>query len=320
MAPFFLLFTFNLIFVLKFDEDQMRKFVVLLLLFTSALLLKSQSQLDSLALEREMVYKKYREHKDTMTINTWMNIFKLNKYLGQMVVLDSLIIAEKESGNSEESQKLEVTQSKLESLLNEKIDMNRRLSEAENSKHALSKNLRIVVIAGGVSLLFLILFLVSFILMLNKLKKSKPLVQEYHTNLYNAKSEIEKLLKDQENMATDFNNREKSFDNEMRKMREGMDTLSDEKTMLENQIIEVKKAYDREVEKRLTAEERLQSIKNHHVENMPVSAAADETPSLKLQNEECQKLKLEIEKERKIRINIENELKNLLETLREHSL
>mgnify|MGYP006925657845 FL=1 len=298
----------------------MRKFVVLLLLFTSALLLKSQSQLDSLALEREMVYKKYREHKDTMTINTWMNIFKLNKYLGQMVVLDSLIIAEKESGNSEESQKLEVTQSKLESLLNEKIDMNRRLSEAENSKHALSKNLRIVVIAGGVSLLFLILFLVSFILMLNKLKKSKPLVQEYHTNLYNAKSEIEKLLKDQENMATDFNNREKSFDNEMRKMREGMDTLSDEKTMLENQIIEVKKAYDREVEKRLTAEERLQSIKNHHVENMPVSAAADETPSLKLQNEECQKLKLEIEKERKIRINIENELKNLLETLREHSL
>ena len=320
MAPFFLLFTFNLIFVLKFDEDQMRKFVVLLLLFTSALLLKSQSQLDSLALEREMVYKKYREHKDTMTINTWMNIFKLNKYLGQMVVLDSLIIAEKESGNSEESQKLEVTQSKLESLLNEKIDMNRRLSEAENSKHALSKNLRIVVIAGGVSLLFLILFFVSFILMLNKLKKSKPLVQEYHTNLYNAKSEIEKLLKDQENMATDFNNREKSFDNEMRKMREGMDTLSDEKTMLENQIIEVKKAYDREVEKRLTAEERLQSIKNHHVENMPVSAAADETPSLKLQNEECQKLKLEIEKERKIRINIENELKNLLETLREHSL
>lgn len=298
----------------------MRKFVVLLLLFTSALLLKSQSQLDSLALEREMVYKKYREHKDTMTINTWMNIFKLNKYLGQMVVLDSLIIAEKESGNSEESQKLEVTQSKLESLLNEKIDMNRRLSEAENSKHALSKNLRIVVIAGGVSLLFLILFLVSFILMLNKLKKSKPLVQEYHTNLYNAKSEIEKLLKDQENMATDFNNREKSFDNEMRKMREGMDTLSDEKTMLENQIIEVKKAYDREVEKRLTAEERLQSIKNHPVENMPVSAAADETPSLKLQNEECQKLKLEIEKERKIRINIENELKNLLETLREHSL
>lgn len=318
MAPFFFDSTFNLNFVLKFNENQMKKFGVFLLILTMALLLKSQHRLDSLTSQREIVYQKYRLHKDTVSVNTWLNIFKLNNYLGQLVVLDSLIISEIGISQSDESKRLDVAQSKLESLLSEKMDMSRRLSEAENSKHLMSKNLRLIIIAGGVSLLLFILFLVFFILTVNKLKKNNALVQEYHTNLYSAKSEIEQLVRDQENMAAAINMREKGFEEELKKFKDGLDQLSDEKTMLENQMIEVKKAYDREVERRLTAEERLNDIETSIGGNLNDSAVAENNVFYALQNEEINKLKIEIENERRIRLNIENELKKLLETLKEH--
>lgn len=318
MAPFFFDSTFNLNFVLKFNENQMKKFGVFFLILTTALLLKSQHRLDSLTSQREIVYQKYRVHKDTVSVNTWLNIFKLNNYLGQLVVLDSLIISEIGISQSDESKRLDVAQSKLESLLSEKMDMSRRLSEAENSKHLMSKNLRLIIIAGGVSLLLFILFLVFFILTVNKLKKNNALVQEYHTNLYSAKSEIEQLVRDQENMAAAINMREKGFEEELKKFKDGLDQLSDEKTMLENQMIEVKKAYDREVERRLTAEERIKDIETSIGGNLNDSAVAENKDSYVLQNEEINKLKIEIENERRIRLNIENELKKLLETLKEH--
>jgi len=277
----------------------------------------AQNRLDSLNSERTVVYNKYKEHKDTITVNTWVNIFKLNKYLGQIVALDSLI--SQEIMNSQKNNNdLEVTQSKLESLISEKKDLNRRLSEAESLKDNYSKNNKIIIIAGSISLLLFVIFLVLFVLTLNKLKKNSALLKEDYTNLYNAKFEIEQLQKDQVNLAAKINNREKDFDNELKKAKERFNILSDEKVMLENQMIEIKKTYDREVERRTIAEEKFQEAEGRLQESSESVRTIHPVIPDETLNENLNKLNTELELEKKLRSNIESELKKLLDKLREH--
>jgi len=295
----------------------MKKYCLLLIIFMSGIPFFAQNRLDSLNSERTVVYNKYKEHKDTITVNTWVNIFKLNKYLGQIVALDSLI--SQEIMNSQKNNNdLEVTQSKLESLISEKKDLNRRLSEAESLKDNYSKNNKIIIIAGSISLLLFVIFLVLFVLTLNKLKKNSALLKEDYTNLYNAKFEIEQLQKDQVNLAAKINNREKDFDNELKKAKERFNILSDEKVMLENQMIEIKKTYDREVERRTIAEEKFQEAEGRLQESSESVRTIHPVIPDETLNENLNKLNTELELEKKLRSNIESELKKLLDKLREH--
>jgi len=119
-------------------------------------------------------------------------------------------------------------------------------------------------------------------------------------------------------MAAQINNRGKGFEYEIKKVNDKMSLLSDEKVMLENQMVEIKKAYDREVERRITAEDKLKlfetsdnnSSQKDISKNMP-----DESKSIA---ENIQLLKTELESEKAIRLSIENELNKLLIRLREH--
>jgi len=295
----------------------MKKFFLLVLLFSNSISTHSLSRLDSLTMERNKVFQKYLEHKDTMTVNTWLNIFKLNKYLQQIVNYDSVIKNEIIANSVNNNTSLSVIQSKVENLINEKKDLNRRLSEIDSVRENSDKQLKISAFAGAIVIVLLVLFFSLYIVTLNKIKAKNTSVKEYHTQLYSAKAEIDQLQKDQMEMASEINIQKESLNNEVKRITEKMSLLMDEKVLLENQMIEIKKAYDREVERRIIVEDKLHSME------APVINSFEE----KIQNilpdgekslvEDIQLLKIKLEHEKSIRLSIENELNKLLHKLRE---
>lgn len=290
----------------------MKKIFSLFLFTFISVFLIGQTYLDSLFTERANIFNQYKSHKDTITVNTWMNIFKLNKYLQQLVANDSLIFNELKTNKNDWNNELVIAQSKLENLINEKKDLNRRLSEVKSTQEMSGNNMKITFLVGSIATILLIVFLILYIVSAKKLKKNNQLLKEYHTNLYHAKAEVEQLQKDQIMMAGEINIKVKSFDEELKATHEKISLLSDEKIMLENQMVEVKKAYDREVERRILVEEKINKSAMAPVLNSEDKDSSQLKAQINTLTAQIDALNEEIENERELRRSIRNELGNLL--------
>ena len=144
----------------------------------------------------------------------------------------------------------------------------------------------LLVISG----LFLTLILVLLVLTgkFNKaVKEKEQQLKSYYTDLYAAREEIEKARTTENQLASEINKLKKLMDDSPDSER-----LKEEKLLLENQIIEVKKAYELELEKRRGMESSLLQNENR------VDDESDQTDSQEFQHilEKNKQLQAEMDK------------------------
>lgn len=233
----------------------------------------AQLNVNHLLEQRSTVYQKYIAHSDTMTINTWLNIMNSKKLLEQIVHFDTLIMAASVQSMQQDSfpsQELSLSQINQEliaanqQLLTQK--QNAAIAEAEIKSY--KKYLGILAVLA--LLLFVGIVMSAFLsIRVNKrLKLNEKKTKEYHTDLYAAKHEIEKSIKIENQLASEINKVKQHFKKQLDDLIKEKELVVEEKLMLDNQIIEVKKAYDLETSKRIELENQIRVPGEHQKDNV----------------------------------------------------
>jgi outer membrane murein-binding lipoprotein Lpp len=213
-----------------------------------------QANIDMLYKQKDSVLRLYSFHTDSITENTWLNVMKSNSYLKQLIHLDSMII-QQNSGVTQDSL-IQDFKNKIKSFDTLVHNSNLELSQLRHDYNFYKRMYFMLLIIG---ILFLLIILVLLVLTgrLNRLSRDKEKqLKTYHTDLFSAREEIEEARKTENQMASEINKLKK----ELAERYEGnadAEKLKEEKLMLENQIIEVKKAYELESAKRMELESEL---------------------------------------------------------------
>ncbi len=189
----------------------------------SILCLYSQQDNNSLKEQRDAYYKDYKLCKDTMTVRTWINLVNLVEHLENVVKIDNTIINNidekddnKEPGLTKAEKKLMEARQTLDQLIiqNNKI---------KDDKDSAQKRLYTVAVIAGLILIFLIIFLIMNITLKSKYKKLENDFK--YTN--------DELLK-----AKDINTINEND------VRSKIEKAEQEKELIENNLQEVKKAFE----------------------------------------------------------------------------
>jgi hypothetical protein len=210
--------------------------------------------------KKDSLLKIYKSHVDTITVNTWLNIRKSNQYLERIVYFDSLII--KSLSNIQDvngvtnDTKAETASpvfefDTLHSL--KEIPAGRAPKKSKNQK----ENFFLIII--GISIIAFLIF--YSVLIKKRLKVKEGEFKQSYTDLYAARQEIENLEKTNTILASDINRLTKELAGVEDSIKL-LQHLQDEKALLENQILEVRKAYILEVDKRKELETRLQNLES----------------------------------------------------------
>ncbi|MCD4772788.1 MAG: hypothetical protein K8R41_05325 [Bacteroidales bacterium] len=198
-------------------------FLFLLIVLMSILCLYSQQDNNSLKEQRDAYYKDYKLCKDTMTVRTWINLVNLVEHLENVVKIDNTIINNidekddnKEPGLTKAEKKLMEARQTLDQLIiqNNKI---------KDDKDSAQKRLYTVAVIAGLILIFLIIFLIMNITLKSKYKKLENDFK--YTN--------DELLK-----AKDINTINEND------VRSKIEKAEQEKELIENNLQEVKKAFE----------------------------------------------------------------------------
>jgi DNA repair exonuclease SbcCD ATPase subunit len=196
-----------------------------------------------------------------MTIRTWVNVVTINRYLEEIRKTDSILL-------NEDSKSLEKPFLMLNDLQDEIDSLNKHNQELQNKVNAEKKQttfeystfLFTIVVAS----IFVVLFALLFIGYSRAKKKSAEREDEsrnYLTKLNEANEEIEKMLNTENDLAHKLNILQTDQETNLAKIIQEKSEIEDEKILLENQILEIKKAYVFEVTKRMEKESELVSCK-----------------------------------------------------------
>lgn len=241
--------------------------------------------------KRDSIFNLYQRHSDTITKNTWLNIMQKNKYLNEIVFYDSLIFESTKSDERLDSLLLVLNQQ----LITSQKNLKSKESEAKQAEQTMAFYKKMYVMLLIVALLFLVIIIVLIVLTawLNKSVKAKDKqVKSYYTELNKARQEIENSRKTENQLASEINKLKKQINSNIENPGDVVEKLNDEKLMLENQMIEIKKAYELEVNKRMEIEASIVG-KNQDVDS-------DELKELKIKiaslHDENRVLSLEVEK------------------------
>ena len=193
--------------------------------------------------QRDSVLKLFIAHRDTITKDTWISVMQSNNYLNQLIRLDSLLLIKGDSLNVDSIRSAHAKQMNDYESLVKTIDFERVQLQQENKFYK-----KMFYMLLFISLLFLLLIVVLLMLTgrLNKAVKVKEQqVKTYHTKLYDANIEVEKSRTTENKLASEINKLKKQLSDGSNTIQE-VELLQEEKLMLENQILEVKKAYEME--------------------------------------------------------------------------
>lgn len=235
----------------------MKKYLILNIILIFILPAVAQQNTRELHAARDSVISEYARHTDTITRNTWLNIMQSNKYLQMIIHYDSMIILASSDHLNEDSLsnalqlQLKGAEGKLMVLRQQKSQLNSDLEFYQ----------RMYYMALVLSGLFLVLIIILILLTgrLNRTVKEKTkYAKEYYTGLSGARKEIEASRKTENQLASEINKLKKQLDGGENDLKPELEKLSEEKLMLENQISEVKKAYEMEANKRMELEVQLQ--------------------------------------------------------------
>lgn len=313
----------------------MSKYLVLNILIFLATIGFAQESIVELNQVRDSIATGYIRHTDTMTRNTWLNIMQSNKYLQQILHYDSMIMKAIPETKNEDSLR--------NALMLKLTDAEKKLKTLEQRNLQIKSDLdfykKMYFMALILSALFLVIIVILIVLAgrLNRSVKEKDKkVKEYYTNFYSAQNELEASRKTENQLASEINKLNKQIKDNSNENREPLEKLNEEKLMLENQILEVKKAYEMEAAKRMELEAN--SIHESRDEDRQLigqlteklESIQDEYELLKAENEKAQQeltdkiktdddllaLKEELEKQKQERTALEKKFTNLAEKIK----
>ncbi len=232
----------------------MRKILILFVFMVCAASLAAQSSGNTLQLIHDSILKAYFVHRDTMTVRTWVNVITANKYLEEIRIIDSILLLENSKAIEKPYQMINDLQEEIDSLIkHNQIQNERPISVKARSSLGNTTYLFIILI----SVIFLTLFVLLFFGYSASKRKAKNRENEsrnFLSKLNEANDDIEKMQQTEKDLAHKFNLMKTDFDDQIKKLLLLKSAIEDEKILLENQIIEVKKAYDHEVLRRMEME------------------------------------------------------------------
>jgi len=256
----------------------------------------SQQNNNSLVDKRDSFYQEYKHYKDTMTVRTWINMVNLVKHLENIVIIDDSILSnigveEEENSLTKAEQKLMETRQTLDQLI---IQNNKIKDDKDNAQ----KRLFSVAVVAGLLLIALIIIIVASISLRSKYKK----LENYFKNTN------DELLKIKD--AKIFENNE---------VKSKIEIVEQEKELIENNLQEVKKAFET-----MKLENDLYSKSTQGIDRETYKELAEEFNVLKSEINNILVEKQDLEKsvkeanlkynqELEYRKQIENELKSILE-------
>ncbi|MCP4552679.1 MAG: hypothetical protein GY834_11705, partial [Bacteroidetes bacterium] len=189
------------------------------------------SQETDLLTQRNQLYQEYRQIKDTMTSRTWMNMVNLSNKLEQVVILDGLLLDSLLTGTpttiSLETQILNLANIR-DLLLTDNSKLNGKINTLEKTGNLY----KILFEVCGVLLL---LFIVTAIILFNKSQRINTQPDSFNDDILKLKNKHKE---------------------EVDKLKDEMEKHAEEKLLLENNALEIKKSFDiLKSEKQILAEE-----------------------------------------------------------------
>ena len=237
--------------------NSMKIKLILLIFLTSSLILSGQESLSSLRIKRDSLLEAYFKHRDTVTVRTWINVITSNKYLEEIRITDSVLMSGGNQSVEKSYQMINELQDENSKLIIENREMNDKYKALKDNTSFENTTFLFSIL---VACIFLILFVVLFFGYSAARRNAKIREVEsrnYLAELNDARDEIEKMQNSENDLAHKLNLMESENHEKLRSLLAVKSTLEDEKLLLENQIIEVKKAYDHEVLKRMETESEL---------------------------------------------------------------
>jgi|GEM_PF-3301077 len=255
--------------------------------------------------ERDSVYYKYLQHKDTMTIRTWINVITLNKYLEQLKYYDSLVIEELGVVDLKHSSTIISLQHELVELKKNQANTIAEDQVKELQSPGFKKYFFITVIAAIVFLFALLIVLIRFYKQAKIMSELKSQTRDYHTKWYAAKEKIIEFEKTEMQLASEINNLKSNNGTDLKSLKQAKTLAEEERLMLENQIAEIKKAYDLEVKRRQEIE----------MELALAGERSDMTEELRLALERSKELAIQLKESKKENLRLGEDLGRLSDTL-----
>lgn len=148
--------------------------------------------------ERDYYYKKFRSVRDTMTLNTWLNLKRLSDNLEQVVLRDQVLL-EQYYRNDTAAKLVSI---KDQALLKEKDSLQIKMEQLEARAHNDMRMIWLLKTAAGLMIVFLLILL--YLLYSGKIRLER-LKELYHFS---------------EKTATDKRNENIQLENELDKLRQ----------------------------------------------------------------------------------------------------
>jgi hypothetical protein len=151
--------------------------------------------------------------------------------------------------------------------------------------------------------------------------------KDYHTKLYNANLRLEQFEQTELKLASEINNQKSNYEKHLISLQKEKEIAEDDRLMMANQISEVKRAYDLEVQKREGLEDELalagenaDIVEESKIILIKANEMAIQLKESKQQNilfvAELEKVKERLQTEVGSRMKIEEELSTLLNRIK----
>jgi cbb3-type cytochrome oxidase subunit 3 len=273
----------------------MKKGLLFILLLLTLASLQAQMRLDELSGKYDSIYMKYRAHKDTVSVNTWLNVMRSNAYLEDLMRIDSMIKKQIRHTSSSDSVIRE-----LKSRLNAEQEENSKLTGIiDNRTHELEfyQNMFYFLIAVVAIVMILLVIMVFLFQKANKSKlDNQSEIKKYYTELHAARNELDQAREIENQLASEVNKITRQLNTKLDEATQMNRALEDEKLMLNNQILEITKAYDLELTKRQELEHELSEKTQFQPDSKAVKTIEELTEKLQSMTDANDKLARDLEK------------------------
>lgn len=193
--------------------------------------------------QRNQLYQEYQQIKDTMTSRTWINMVNLSNKLEQVVIIDGLLLDSLLTGTPN-TVNLETRILDLAKVRDQLVTDNARLNNQFDTIEKARKTFKLLFIVSGILLL---LFIIAAILLVNKFQRLNAQSDYFNNDTLKLKHKQKE---------------------EVDKLKDEIEKYAEEKLLLENSAIEIKKSFDiLKSEKQLLAEE-VSSTSDNEIEEI----------------------------------------------------
>nr|NQU91779.1 hypothetical protein [Bacteroidota bacterium] len=299
----------------------MKKLGLLAILYITSFFIVAQNNMNELTQKRDSVYYLYKEFKGQMTVRTWVNVVTINDYLEQIRYYDSILNYIGSENMRQNEFVIQQMQGEIKKLTDQNQVLETRVNQIGDDEDRAELIFTIPIALAAVFLIVSIVLFFAFLAKKRNAKEKEKLAKDYHKRLYNALEDVEKLNIKKNELLKEINTSQSSQQFESGTAINDLSGIAADKLMLENQMVEIKKAYDREVQKRMETEAKLDKFLPPNTEQFShgteMKSYVDLFKEHKQMLEELSASRSGYDREVKTRLQIEEDLRNLLEKLKQ---